>query len=290
LKEFLRKGEGPGELRAIHMLQIIDNSIMVSSDIKTTEYDMNGNYISEKRLKKQYNNITFIDKQNFIANYYKIDENNNSIIRRICSIINKSSEEVSAELLKFNRENIGRLNIKDNEGKTAFTLSVSGITPDYNSIYCEENKSIYQCLTAEPQIYIKNKNGDLIKAVKRNFKGKIFSDVDKEKKIASFKRLPDDMKILLKKSFPKKLTAISELKLLPKGYFAVYFNKNFDKNEICIFNEDGTFHYIIEFPDEISSRLSIFTRNGFASIERIEDRDLCVEYKITNLPEIFNDY
>lgn len=289
LKEFLRKGEGPGELRALHVMQHIDNSIMVSSDTKTVEYDTDGNYISEKRLKKQYGDITFIDKQNFIANYYKTDENNDSNSRRICSIINKNSEEVVVELLKFDRENIGMTIIKDNEGKTAFTLSISGITPDYDFLFCEENKLIYQCLTSEPQLYIKTKNGDLIKTIRRNFKKRIFTKNDKDKVMAISKRLPGAWKGLLKKNFPEEMTAISEIKLLPKGYFAVSFYKNFDEYEICIFSEAGEFHQIIEFPRGLFTMSTKFTKTGFAAIEKSEDRDLYIEYKITNLPEIFDN-
>lgn len=288
-KEFLRKGEGPGELRGIHVLQHIDNSIMVSSDTKTVEYDTDGHYISEKRFKKQYGSITFIDKQNFIANYYKVDKNDNSNSRRICSIINKNSEEVVVDLLKFDRENIGMTIVKDNEGKTVFTFSLSGITPDYDSLFCQDNKLIYQCLTSEPQLYIKNKNGDLIKTIRRNFKKWIFTKNDKDKQTASFKRLPGAWKKLLKRNLPEEMAAISDIKLLPKGYFAVSFYKNFDEHEICIFNEAGEFRYIIEFPIEPVIMLTKFTKTGFAAIHKSEDRDVYIEYKITNLPEIFNN-
>ena len=72
-----------------------------------------------------------------------------------------------------------------------------------------------------------------------------------------------------------------------KGYFVVYFYKNLEEYEIRIFDKDGRFQYIVEFPEKLSGRSTIFTTNGFACIEREDNRDLYVEYKITNLPVIF---
>ena len=131
-----------------------------------------------------------------------------------------------------------------------FTVSLYGITFDYLSVYNLDNKSIIQCLTDESRIFIKNPKGELKKIVK---------------------------------------LAISSIKLLPKGYSAVFFYKSSDKNEICVFDKEGVFQYIMGFPDDKSNIRFIFTSNGFARVETAEERDLYAEYQITNLPEIFNN-
>jgi len=288
LKQFLGRGEGPGELKSIYRLQYVDDTVFVSSDRKTIEFDTEGNYVSERKFKKSYQGIVYSDKDHFIANYYKIDKKNKNIIRRLCSIINKREEEKVVKLFDSDRENIGRIYVKDNEGKTVVTLSLAGITPDFLSLYNHHNRLIYQCLSSESQIFIKDIKGNLRKRIKRDFKNRVLTADDRNDLMKNFRGFPGDFKMAVKKNLPKEMVAISSIKLLPKGYFAVYFYKSFDEHEVCIFYEDGEFRYIIEFPEEDINRHPIFTEKGFAAIERREDRDLYVEYEITNLPEIFS--
>lgn len=289
LKEFLSKGEGPGELKAIHRLQHIGDSIMASSNTKTVEYDTGGNYISETRFKRLYSQITFVDKQHFIANHYRRGELNAGESKRVCSLISKSDENVIVGLLKSDRRDIGRTIIKDNEGKVELTVNLYGITPDYLSVYDLDNNSIIQCLTDESRFFIKNSKGELKKVVNRDFDRKVFNKDDMNEIMDTFVHFPDNFKNMVKKNLPKKMLAISSIKLLPKGYFAVFYYKSFDKNEICIFDKERVFQYLMEFPDDKSNIRSIFTNNGFARVETAEERDLYVEYQITNLPEIFNN-
>lgn len=286
LKKFLTKGEGPGEVLSIHTLQYIDKSIMVSSNTKTAEYDLDGNYVAEKRFKKMYGNIIFIDNQHFIANYFKADKNNKSL-DRLCSIINLSSEAVTAELFRSDRESIGNTNIKDSDGKIRFTVALSGITPDYKSIFSREDNLIIQCLTDEAKIYIKNRQGYLINIVDSGFQSKILDENDRDDVLNNFVGFPDDLKNMVRKNLPQKILAISSLKVIPKGHFAVYFNKNLSEHEIWVFDKDGRFQYIFDFPGKTSIRPSSFTKNGFMAIERSGDRDFYIEYKIKNMPEIF---
>jgi len=286
LKKFLTKGEGPGELTSIHSMQYIDKSIMVSSDTKTAEYTLDGDYVAEKRFKKIYSNITFIDNRHFIANYFKADKNNKSL-DRLCSIINLSSEAVTAELLRSDREGIGNTNIKDSDGKIRFTVALSGITPDYKSILSREGNLIIQCLTDEAKIYIKNRQGYLINSVDSGFKSKILDENDRDDVLNNFVGFPDDLKNMVRKNLPRKMLAISSLKVLPKGHFAVYLNKDFSERDIWVFDKDGRFQYIFDFPGKTSIRPSLFTKNGFAANERGGDRDFYIEYKIKNMPEIF---
>lgn len=288
LKKFLSKGEGPGEVKSLQFFQHINDSILVGSQNKIIEYDLDGNYVSEKRLKKQYQAITMIDKQHFIANQYKtVTNDTHGNVNRTSSIINKNDEDEIVTLLETGRKNIGRTMV--GKGETAFSISLAGITADYISRYNENNNLIYQCVSDEPNIYIKKSSGDLIKTVKINFKKWILTEEDKNEVMANFVNFPGDMKNMVRKSLPEKMLAIKSLQLLPKGYFAVFFYKELEKHEIRIFDKDGRFQYIVELPKEISGRSTKFTRNGLACIERQEDRDLYVEYKITNLPEIFSD-
>ncbi|MCK5058853.1 MAG: hypothetical protein KAT34_19555, partial [Candidatus Aminicenantes bacterium] len=194
-------------------------------------------------------------------------------------------ENETVNLLETGRKNIGKTNV--GEGEMELSISLTGITPDYISRYNASNDLIYQCLSDDPDIYIKNRNGELIKIIKTNFKNWVLTEDDKNEVMANFVRFHDDMKNMVKKNLPEKMLAIKSLQILPKGYFAVYFYKNLEEYEIRIFDKDGRFQYIVEFPKELSGRSIIFTTNGFACIEREDNRDLYVEYKITNLPVIF---
>ncbi|MCK4764462.1 MAG: hypothetical protein KAW12_19840, partial [Candidatus Aminicenantes bacterium] len=201
--------------------------------------------------------------------------------------INKNDENEIGNLLETGRKNIGK--IKVGEGEMAFFLMLNGITPDYISRYNASSGLIYQCLSDKPDIYIKNRNGDLLKTVKTNFKNWVLTDDDKNVIMKDFINLPDDLRKMFKKNLPKTMLVIKSLHVLPKGYFAVYFYKNWEEHEIRVFDKDGQFQYKVEFPEELSKRPPIFTKNGFACIKKGEDRDLYVEYKITNLPGIFSE-
>ncbi|MCK4765632.1 MAG: 6-bladed beta-propeller [Candidatus Aminicenantes bacterium] len=284
LKRFISKGEGPGELRSLQFLQYRGDSIMVGSTNKIIGYDLDGNYVSEKRLKRLYQSIHMIDKQYFIANYQKTK---NDVVFRVCSIINKNDEDETVTLLETDKKNVGQSTV--GEGENKFTIALVGITADYISKYSESSSSIYQCLSDESDIYIKNRNGDLVKMVKTNFKNWVLTKDDKNDIMAGCVHFPDGMKKAVRKSLPEKMLAIESLQVLPDGHFAVFFYKKYVDYEIRIFDKDGQFKYLVEFPEELSGRTHTFTKNGLGCIERAEDRDLYVEYKITNLPEIFSN-
>jgi len=89
------------------------------------------------------------------------------------------------------------------------------------------------------------------------------------------------------KAYPNELCAIFDLKLLPKGYLAVYSIKGFESISIDLLDKNGKFQYVIEAPNDISLINAIYTNNGVYIIRVEEDRDIYIEYRIKNLSEIF---
>ncbi|MFB0561427.1 MAG: hypothetical protein ACETWM_09475 [Candidatus Lokiarchaeia archaeon] len=81
--------------------------------------------------------------------------------------------------------------------------------------------------------------------------------------------------------------AIRGLKVLPKGYLAVYRFSGFKEYEIDIFDLEGNYLYAVQVPQDISLEAAQFYDFGFATVEIREDMSVYVEYRITNLPELF---
>ena len=88
--------------------------------------------------------------------------------------------------------------------------------------------------------------------------------------------------------YPDKLMAIKEIKVLPKGYLAAYRITGLKEYEVDVFDDNGRYVYKIEAPEDIDLDRAVFHDFGFTIVEFVDDFPFYVEYRIKNLPEIFN--
>jgi len=89
--------------------------------------------------------------------------------------------------------------------------------------------------------------------------------------------------------YPDTLVSIKQLKILPGGYLAVYRISGPKVIEIDVFDNEGKYLYVLKPPAGISLENAEFYDFGFATMEMTEDEfQVYVEYKITNLPDIFH--
>jgi hypothetical protein len=89
-------------------------------------------------------------------------------------------------------------------------------------------------------------------------------------------------------AYPDKLMILKEMKTLPKGYLAVYRISGPKEYEVDIFDEQGRYVYKIETHENINLDRAVFYDFGFSTVETVDDFPVYVEYRIKNLPEIFD--
>jgi len=80
-----------------------------------------------------------------------------------------------------------------------------------------------------------------------------------------------------------------EMKVLPKGYLAVYRISGLKRYVIDIFDESGNYVYMIEPSDSLLLDRADFYDFGLTTVEFVDDFPVYVEYRIKNLPEIFSE-
>ena len=77
--------------------------------------------------------------------------------------------------------------------------------------------------------------------------------------------------------------------MLPKGYLGVYRISGIKETEIDVFDPSGQFVYVLKMPEGLEFRHAVFYDFGFSTIPISGDYPIYYEYRVTNLPEIFNE-
>jgi hypothetical protein len=102
-------------------------------------------------------------------------------------------------------------------------------------------------------------------------------------------RIPEQAKKKAIEQLPNTLNAISGIEVLPEGHLAVKRITGLDSVEIDIFDKNGHCIYTIILSEDIPDlRDVIFFENTIGVITELEDRNVFMEYKVKNLPSIFN--
>jgi len=283
LGSFIRKGQGPGEFEKGFgvSLHFIKNEIWAVRFRKISMFDQNRNFIRDLKFRKGYYPANFVDEDHFIGERQVYEGEGRDLkqlnILSLVQIFNENNKEkIVLDFLKA--KNIGLIR----SGKFAFADRWE--TPRIKWLFDRERQKVYTSINTDYKIRVMNLNGKttlMFDKVFHNAKPTL-----QEKKEHINKIFATDRERILK-AYPNELCAIFDLKLLPKGYLAVYSIKGFESISIDIFDENGKFQYVIEAPDDISLVNAIYTNNGVSIIRVEEDRDIYIEYRIKNLSEIF---
>jgi hypothetical protein len=96
---------------------------------------------------------------------------------------------------------------------------------------------------------------------------------------------------MIKKQVLESFCIIAGISLLPNEFIAVFRITGVETPfEIDIFDSEGRYLYLAKMPKGISDLEGLkFLKNGVAGLKHLEERDIYVEYKVKNLPEIFGD-
>jgi len=273
----IRLGQGPGEFQQYHGLRIFfqNGQIWASSSVKRAVFDKNGNFIEEQKLTTAGTSSPsfFVDKNRFISRKSRWTDDGQ--LRKVVMFdLVSEAEVVFFEAL---REWLIR------KGSSAFNDSWA--TPSIHYVYCPYTKRVYVAMNEAYRIHAKDLDGNTLYVIERPCKQVTVSRKDKEILIdwavgnESWKWAFD--------AYPDKLAAIRNMAVLPRGYLAVYRITGPKQFAVDVYDPEGKYVYVLEFPEHISLERATFFASGFGTQETREDFPVYCEYRIKNLPKIF---
>lgn len=291
LKSFLRKGEGPGELFQVAFIQILDNNVRALSTRQFARFDLEGNFLEQKKFEKSYLYIDFIDENKFIGNFDKFsdeEKDEGDKKTRVAAIVD-TDEKVVTPLLEDKNAGFARIQV----GNIIVIYANPELTPVILHSYDPASGKVYLCVNNKYKIIVKNLKGEILMVIHREHQNiKITPEIAKEI-MEGYGHWRPERRQILEKNLPKTFTSVRLIEALPNGFFAVYRIVGAQKSELDIFDKDGRFLYTIKPSEEIPDLKScIFFKNRVGTVSKfegtdVEDRDVYQEFRINNLPEIF---
>jgi hypothetical protein len=276
-----REGQGPGEFPPRRMFNacFMNGQIWATGDMKFAKYDKDGQFLYEQRI--DYRPDIFVDENAFFIMERDRDEEG-SVSRVTLVNLSQDREKESTEVDFYKERNVGYIQRKDGDGFT----DDWGV-PDLEYAYDPENEKIYGGLNTSYKIYVKNLKGEILYVIEKPYKHVGVSMADK-KELLPWAAEDISQKWALS-AYPDTLVAVKDMKILPKGYLAVYRVSGVQTYEVDVFDPEGKFVYIVKPPEGISLDDVKFYDFGFATRETQEDEFLVyTEYTIKNLPDIFD--
>lgn len=274
----IRDGQGPGEfvpMQGMHV-HLINDQIWVTGGRKLARFDKLGNFLNELQLGDRAN--SFVDSTCYITRktiWNDGDQTSQYMIKKFTA----DNDIVDGPLL-MEGTNIGM--IKEKGGNGGFGDGWG--TPNIGYTVDTLNKKIFLVFTPEYKITVKDVKGNTLYVIEKPHERVSINRKEKEEMLGS---IVEKVKWLLSE-YPDNLMAVKEMIMLPKGYLGVYRISGIQETEIDVFDPDGQFVYILKEPENVELRHAVFYDFGFSTIPISGDYPIYYEYRVINLPEIFN--
>jgi len=285
LGSFIRRGRGPGEFpqfSGVYFDFVKKGEIWAKGGFKISRFDMDRNLLGEFKLSNSYNPITFIDENRFMGKRRQVKEEDegtqNWDVVSLVEIVSGEKDNILIDF--FEAKNVGMIRV----GKSAFAESWA--TPRVYCLYDDYKRRIYAALNTEYKISVYELDGKTAHVIDREYNHISLTLKEKNEIIMSIFEKPVDFIV---KGYPDKLCAMRALKLLSRGYTAVYSISGIEKYTIDVYDPEGKFLYVLNPPEGLPLEDAEYYEYGFGLKEEKEDRDVYVEYRVKNLPEIFGD-
>lgn len=289
LGNMVKKGQGPGEFQQYRGLDFhfIGDEIWASSSQKVAVYDRNGAYLEEYKIGSNRGSPdSFIDRSRFLCE--KSEWTDNSQTRRICleSFVGEGPKHESLELYA-----VTRTDWLIRKERSAFSDSWS--CPELLFTYNQEERTILYALNETYKIYVKDTEGNLLYVIEKPHQ--LVRVGPAEKKILAAWALDRESSKWILDAYPDTLEALISLKVLPNGWLAAFRISGPKEITFDIFDSAGRYLYALELPrDDQLKQLLVgdeqigFFESGIFTQDTRDDLPVYVEYRVTNLPDIFN--
>jgi len=285
LGSFIRIGQGPGEFPQYSGLSldfVKAGEIWATGGRKIARFDMERNLLGEIKLDNWYYPVKYVDENRLVVERReRIEEGKEMHEWTIVSYVERILEGKDKILVDyFKAKDVGLIR----KGQSA--LAETWATPRIRWIYDSYKKRVYTLLNTEYKISAHELAGESLFVFDKAHKN--FS-LNMDEKKTHFKEKYEENWEWWVDIYPDVLCAIMDIKCLPKGYVAVYAITGIETIRIDIYDSEGRFLYVLNPPQGLSLEGVQFSGSGFALKEEKEDRDVYLEYRIKNLPEIFGD-
>lgn len=287
LGAFCRIGQGPGEFSqyspfALHFIK--EGEIWAIGGSKVARFDMERNFLGETRGGDWLWDAVYMDETSFVA--MRSEHVGEGREMREWTVISYGgmNQESQSEILHdyFRATDVGIIRV----GQSAFAEEWA--TPRVYWAYDDFNKRVYTMLNTEYKITSHELEGGSFFVFDKVHKNYPLEKDEREKyikeKFERYRRVEWFMQ-----AYPKEFCAVRAIKPLPRGHLAVYSIDGVEMFSIDVYDSDGRFLYVLKPPQGVSLEHATFYDFGFALREEKEDRDIYLEYKVTNLPEIFGE-
>jgi len=278
---FIKNGQGPGEFSPGSIFQpyFLDGRIWATGRKKLAEFDANGKFVREQTLSGRPKIL--IDETSYIAerSVRNNDQGNQTTVISMMRMTKESFSDVP-ETNYIESRNVGML------GDANRGFAESWGTPNICFAYDRNNRKIYVALNTEYKIFVKTLKGETLAVIQKTHKPVKVGRKDVEILLGPRpNNAPVDKWMV--DLYPDRLVALNQLQTLPNGCLLVWHVSGLKKLEIDVFNADGQYLYALHPPAGKSFEGMVFHGRGFAVIESAGDYLIYVDYRITNLPDIF---
>lgn len=274
----IRQGEGPGEFvpgRGM-VVYFIDDQIWVTGARKLAKFDKLGNFLDQLQLGDRVQ--SFVDSTCYITRKYLRNDEGRLLQYMIRRFADDRSVVDGPVLMEG--QDFGMITKKG--GGSSFSDGWG--TPNMRYTVDTLNKKIFLVFTPEYKITVKDVEGNTLYVIEKPHERVSISQKEKKEMLGPF---VERLEWLLSE-YPDNLMAVKEITMLPKGYLAVYRISGIKETEIDVFDPEGRFIYVLKMPENMELRETVFYDFGFSTIDRGGDYPIYYEYRVINLPEIFN--
>lgn len=285
LGAFCRIGQGPGEFSqystfALHFIK--EGEIWAIGGGKVARFDMERNFLGETKRGDWLSDAVYMDETSFVAKRSEHLGEGREMREWAVISYGKMVQESKSEILYdyFRATDVGIIRV----GQSSFAEEWA--TPRVYWAYDDFNKRVYTMLNTEYRITSHELDGESFFVFDKVHKNYPLEDDEREKyikeKFERYRRVEWYMQ-----AYPNEFCVARAIKPLPRGYLAVYSIDGVETFRIDVFDPEGRFMYVLKPPQGLSLEHAEFNDFGFALREEKEDRDIYVEYRVMNLPEIF---
>ncbi len=283
IREFLKRGQGPGDLSYLMNVRLANNSVYALSMNKIIKFNKDGNFVFQKRFPNiHYYPIDIVDDNRVVGEKFNM------------SVLNgKKGELKMVELFDIKEgkatklagtEYSGQITLKI--GSDYLSLTVPDLSPGIVWAYDTKNKRLYYANSDEYKITAVGMDGQKLFDFGRVYKPiRVDIDIINEK----FGILKKNTLKDIKKNVPQYVMPIGTIEILSSGYIAVYneFGKA-DKAAIDVFDSKGHYIYKLKLPEVLElNKLFFFNDGNIGYIKETPNGLVFTEYAVKKPEHIF---
>jgi hypothetical protein len=278
LGRLIRQGQGPGEFPPYCglTLHFIGNEIWATSLLKVAHFDRSGLFLSEMKIESAIHPKFLVDESRFLGEKSEWSEKGEKKSIVLVNLKNPGRGE-GAVFYEAIRDWLVR------RGPSAF--SDSWATPAVHCAYCPLARKVYAALNLEYKIFVADLTGKSLYVIERPAEPVRVSAKDKE--IMADWALKGDSSRWILEAYPDSLAPLYGISALPKGYLAAFRVSGPKRFEIDVFDPEGRYVYSLRLPEGVHLEGHHFYSFGFATQEIRDDYPVYREYRVKNLPAVF---